>query len=246
VKDNDAARQQRVKRIEQRIERLEQRIKRHEQQHEQRIKRLSGQLKEARRKLDEARIPRWILDFQREIRCTARTTIPSDPIPDHALPHYRAALEAERECQEDLENANGNIEREIAEEALKAATAARERMWLDIHEFGGWLHDERKQLSRRGRPPDPEVEYKSKRIAADILLLEQEGLSPKAAVADAANRHGVSRSTAYDARKRWHPQLRQFGYGSTHVPLMLSDEEGEDDDDRWDEEGEDDDEGLSE
>lgn len=217
---DDVARQQRVRRLEQQIERIE-----------QRIEQLSGQLKEAQRKLNEARIPPEFLDLQRKVRCIARTTI---PIPDHSLPHWQAALEAERNCEYDLEHAHGDIEREIAEEEALKATAARERMWLDIHEFGGWLHDERKQLSRRGRPPDPEVEYKSKRIAADILLLELEGLSPKAAVADAADRHGVSRSTAYDARKRWHPQLRQFGYGSTHVPH------------RWDEEGEDDDEGPSE
>src|SRR5262249_28895548 len=144
VKD-DVARQQRVRRLEQRIEQL------------------SGQLKEAQRKLNEARIPPEFLDLQRKVRCIARTTI---PIPDHSLPHWQAALEAERNCEYDLEHAHGDIEREIAEEEALKATAARERMWLDIHEFGGWLHDERKQLSRRGRPPDPEVEYKSKRSAA--------------------------------------------------------------------------------
>ena len=73
-----------------------------------------------------------------------------------------------------------------------------------------------------GRPPDPKVEHKSKRIAAYILLLELKGRSPKAPVADAVSRYGVKRSTAYAARKRWHPQLRQFGYGSDEciaVPL---------------------------
>jgi len=68
-----------------------------------------------------------------------------------------AGSSAERECEEDLADARGIIEREIAEQALEAATAARERMMMDILEFGGWLHDECKQLSRRGRPPDPEV-----------------------------------------------------------------------------------------
>jgi len=99
---------------------------------------------------------------------------------------------------------------------------------MDILEFGGWLRDGCKQPSRRGRPSDPEVEHKSKRIAAYILRLELKGLSPKAAVADAVARYGVKRSTAYAARRRWHPQLRQSGYGSTHVPLpdLEDDDEG--------------------
>jgi len=199
VKDDVAAREQRVRRLKQQIARLE------------------GQLEEARRKLDEARkppIPPEFLDLYRKVR---RLPISGTltPIPGHTLPHWHAALEAEGQCEESLADAHSIIERQIAEQALEAATAARERMMMDILEFGGWLHDECKQLSRRGRPPDPEVEYKSKRIAADILLLELEGLSPKAAVADAAGRYGVKRSTAYAARKKWHPQLRQFCYGST-------------------------------
>lgn len=212
MKDDVAARQQRVRRLEQRIARLE------------------GQLEEARRKLDEARkppIPPEFLDLQRKIK---HTTSPGIPIPDHTLPHWQAALEAERECEEDRAQAWGDIEREIADRALEAARAARERMMMDILEFGGWLHDERKQLSRRGRPPDPKVEHKSKRIAAYILLLELKGLSPKAAIAD-AGRYGVKRSTAYAARKRWHPQLRQFGYGSDECIAVPFDPMAEDLDD---------------
>jgi hypothetical protein len=231
VKDDVAARQQRVRRIEQRIGRLK-----------QRIGRLSGQLEEAQRKLDEARkppIPPELLDFFRKVRRlpTSRTLT---PIPSHTLPHWQAALEAERQCEEDLARARaleepyGIVEREIAEQALEAATAARERMMMDIFEFGGWLHDECKQLSRRGRPPDPEVEHKSKRIAAYILLLELKGLSPKAAVADAAGRYGVKRSTAYAARKKWHPQLRQFGYGSDECIAVPLDPIAEDLDDPFD------------
>jgi hypothetical protein len=155
------------------------------------------------------------LDLYRKVRRLPTSRTPR-PIPGHTLPHWHAALEAERQCEEDLADAHGIIEREIAEQALEAATDARERMMMDILEFGGWLHDEEcKQPSRRGRPPDPEVEHKSKRIAAYILRLELKGLSPKAAVADAVDRYGVKRSTAYAARRRWHPQLRQFGYGST-------------------------------
>ena len=213
MKDDVAAREQRVRRLEQQIVGLE------------------GQLEEARRKLGEARkppIPPEFLDLQRKVRRLATSTTLT-PIPSHTLPHWHAALEAERECEEDLADARGIIEREIAEQALEAATAARERMMMDILEFGGWLHDECKQLSRRGRPPDPEVEHKSKRIAAYILRLELKGFSAKAAVADAVARYGVKRSTAYAARRRWHPQLRQFGYGSTHVPLPDL-EENEDDD----------------
>jgi hypothetical protein len=213
VKDDVAARAQRVRRLEQQKARLE------------------GQLEEVRRKLDEARkppIPPEFLDLYRKVR-RLPTSGTLTPIPDHTLPHWHAALEAERQCEEDLADAHGIIERQIAEQALEAATAARERMMMDILEFGGWLHDECKQLSRRGRPPDPEVEHKSKRIAAYILRLELKGLSAKAAVADAVARYGVKRSTAYAVRRRWHPQLRQFGNGSTHVPLPDL-EENEDDD----------------
>jgi hypothetical protein len=219
VKDDVAAREQRVRRLKQQIARLE------------------GQLEEARRKLDEARkppIPPELLDFFRKVRRLPTSSTPR-PIPSHTLPHWHAALEAERECEEDLARARaleepyGIIERQIAEQALEVATAARERMMMDILEFGGWLHDECKQLSRRGRPPDPEVKHKSKRIAAYMLRLELKGLSAKAAVADAVARYGVKRSTAYAVRSRWHPQLRQFGYGSTHIPLPDL-EENEDDD----------------
>ena len=219
MKDDVAAREQRVRRLEQQKARLE------------------GQLEEIRRQLDEARkppIPPEFLDLMRKVR-RLPTSRPPRPIPAHTLPHWHAALETERECEEDLARARaleepyGIVEREIADQALEAATAARERMMMDILEFGGWLHDECKQLSRRGRPPDPEVEHKSKRIAAYILRLELKGFSAKAAVADAVARYGVKRSTAYAARRRWHPQLRQFGYGSTHVPLPDL-EENEDDD----------------
>jgi hypothetical protein len=219
VKDDVAAREQRVRRLEQQKARLE-----------GQLEEVWRQLEEARRKLDEARkppIPPEFLDLYRKVR-PLPTSEPPTPIPAHTLPHWHAVLETERECEEDLarpralEEPYRTVECEIAEQALEAATAAREWMMLDILEFGGWLHDERKQLSRRGRPPDPKVEHKSKRIAAYILLLELKGWSPKGAVADAVSRYGVKRSTAYAARKRWHPQLRQFGYGSDEciaVPL---------------------------
>ena len=220
MKDDVAAREQRVRRLEQQKARLE-----------GQLEEVRSQLEEVRRKLDEARkppIPPEFLDLYRKVRGLP-TLETLTPIPGHTLPHWQAVLKAERECEQDLEDARGDIEREIAEQALKAATAARERMMMDILEFGGWLHDECKRLSRRGRPPDPEVEHKSKRIAAYILRLELKGFSAKAAVADAVARYGVKRSTAYAARRRWHPQLRQFGYGSTHVPLPDL-EENEDDD----------------
>jgi hypothetical protein len=219
VKDDVAAREQRVRRLEQQKARLE-----------DQLEEVRRQLEEVRRQLDEARkppIPPEFLDLMRKVR-RLPTSGPPRPIPAHTLPHWHAALETERECEEDLARARaleepyGIVEREIAEQALEAATAARERMMMDILEFGGWLHDECRQLSRRGRPPDPEVEHKSKRIAAYILRLELKGFSAKAAVADAVARYGVKRSTAYAARRRWHPQLRQFGYGSDEciaVPL---------------------------
>jgi hypothetical protein len=72
--------------------------------------------------------------------------------------------------------------------------------------FGGWLED--KAPSRRGRPIDPEIRFRDKRIAAHSLLLELEGEPTEASVAGVMNLYGVPRSTVFAARKRWLPHFR--------------------------------------
>jgi hypothetical protein len=108
---------------------------------------------------------------------------------------------------------DGSIEQELILQDLKEATATREWMLIDWLYFGGFLHNDKcKGISRRGRPSDPEVEFKSKRIAAFTMLLQSEGMLVKAAVIDAMKVHGVKRSTVFAARKQWCPQLRKLGF----------------------------------
>jgi hypothetical protein len=147
-----------------------------------------------------------------------RRTIRGKPflrIPKATLPHWHAALDAERNLQSDLKDARlDSIDREIIERDLAVATAHREWMMLDILQFGGWLHDERnnERTSRRGRPADPEIAFRDKRMAAHSLLLELEGNPTKAAVDGIVKLYRVPRSTVYAARKRWCPLLRKLGY----------------------------------
>jgi hypothetical protein len=131
-------------------------------------------------------------------------------IPKSKLPHRCAACEAELDLRTELAFAKG-IDREII---LAAATEHREWMMLDIFSFGGWLHDQRnnERTSRRGRPIDPEIAFRDKRIAAHSLLLELEGNPTKAAIDSIVKLYRVPRSTAFAARKRWCPLLRKLGY----------------------------------
>src|SRR5208337_3079589 len=135
-------------------------------------------------------------------------SIPKDP-------RWIEAVQAERECQLHLEDTrSGTIDHELALRDLQAAIAKREWMAIDFLFFGSFLHDDKhKGPSRRGRPPDPEVEFKSKRIAAYTMLLELEGMLTKAAVIDGTQVYGVKRSTVFAARKQWCPQLRKLGFG---------------------------------
>jgi hypothetical protein len=84
---------------------------------------------------------------------------------------------------------------------------------LDKLYFGGFLHNDKcKGMSQRGRPSDPEVAFRNKRIAAFTMLLELEFRSIEAAVADAMQVYGVMRSTVFAARTQWSPQLHKLGF----------------------------------
>ena len=84
---------------------------------------------------------------------------------------------------------------------------------LDKLYFGGFLQNDKcRGMSRRGRPSDPEVAFRNKRIAAFTMLLELEVGSTEAAVADAMQVYGVMRSTVFAARKQWGPQLHKLGF----------------------------------
>jgi hypothetical protein len=143
------------------------------------------------------------------------------PIPEDTLPYWRAALEAEEECQQDFEEALGEIDREVALARLKAATEKRDLMQMDILYFSGWLGDPKRPLRQR-RPADPMTTWRDKRIAAHSLLLDseerdsvaQENRRPnlKKAVGLLEELYRVRRSTIFSARKRWCPKLRSLGY----------------------------------
>jgi len=136
------------------------------------------------------------------------------------LPHWNQVLETERECLFDFDEALGEIDREIKQAELKAATAKREWMGIEIMYFGGWLGDRENRLRRR--PADPEITFRDKRIAAHSLLLELEardrsaieGKRPQfeSVVAIIEKLYGVKRSTIFSARKHWCPQLRKLGF----------------------------------
>ena len=68
----------------------------------------------------------------------------------------------------------------------------------------------RSEPSSRGRPSDPEVEFRSKRIAAYTQFREWEGHPLKAAIADAIARYKCSRAAVFAARKRWCPQMQHL------------------------------------
>jgi hypothetical protein len=127
--------------------------------------------------------------------------------------HYRA-LETEYENLQDLHEWVGETDREYwIEPELKRIEAELDWIHLDLLYFGGWLQDKgKKQLSRRGRPLDPEIIWRDKRIAAHSLLLEAEGIPSKIAIASIMELYRVARSTVFAVRKRWWPLLREFGY----------------------------------
>jgi hypothetical protein len=96
---------------------------------------------------------------------------------------------------------------------------------LDCHEFKltrdeckillKLLKGERiRRMRRRGGPlPDPELPLRAEAIANLKALYEQDGMIPKAAVAEISRRYGVSRSQVFDA-------CRQYRNASAEVKGM--------------------------
>jgi hypothetical protein len=75
------------------------------------------------------------------------------------------------------------------------------RMWDEKMIFGTFFNGKHK-CANRGRPPDPEIEFRGKCIAAYTLFLEWEGVHHKAAIQDAVARYKVSKTTVLEARKQ--------------------------------------------
>jgi hypothetical protein len=154
------------------------------------------------------RDPRWAEAVRTELEYLQRFEEAGGHV-DEYLNRYEAIKAGYRANVTD-----GSIEQELILRDLEEATAKREWMSIDGLYFRGFLHNDKcKGISRRGRPPDPEVEFKSKRIAAYTMLLQLEDELVKAAVDDSMKIYGVKRSTVFAARKQWCPQLRKLGFG---------------------------------
>jgi hypothetical protein len=71
------------------------------------------------------------------------------------------------------------------------------------------------QLLRDGRPRPrgrrPLMEEKAKHIAAYSMLLEADGLPPKAAIADTEQLYNVGRSAVFAARRQYGSQIQKEG-----------------------------------
>ena len=71
------------------------------------------------------------------------------------------------------------------------------------------------QLLRDGRPRPrgrrPLKEYKAQQIAAYSMLLEADGLLPKAAIADTEQLYNVGRSAVFAARRQYGSQIQKEG-----------------------------------
>ena len=71
------------------------------------------------------------------------------------------------------------------------------------------------QLLRDGRPRPrgrrPLKEYKAQQIAAYSMLLEADGLPPKAAIADTEQLYNVGRSAVFAARRQYGSQIQKEG-----------------------------------
>ena len=84
-------------------------------------------------------------------------------------------------------------------------------MWEERMIFGTFFNGKHKCINR-GRPPDPEIEFRGKCIAAYTLFLEWEGVHHKAAIQDAVARYKVSKTTVLEARKQWCGELRYLQF----------------------------------
>jgi hypothetical protein len=99
---------------------------------------------------------------------------------------------------------------EAQEKEWEDATAMEQRVFFsERYLFATWFKKDR-EGSTRGRPSDPAVEFRSKRIAAHTQFREWEGEPHKGAVADAMARYNCSRAAVYEARKQWCPQMKHL------------------------------------
>jgi hypothetical protein len=85
------------------------------------------------------------------------------------------------------------------------------RMWEERVIFGTFFNGKHK-CANRGRPPDPEIEFRGKCIAAYTLFLDREGVHHKAAIQDAVARYRVSKTTVLEARKQWCGEMRHLQF----------------------------------
>jgi hypothetical protein len=149
-------------------------------------------------------VPRWIRSLRTKPLFTV-ATIKFDPLTGAQRERFE---ELQAEC-EDLQGERiGASEWELCRIDPELERVEAELFWIntDVLWFGGWLED--KAPSRRGRPIDPEIRFRDKRIAAHSLLLELEGEPTEAAVAAVMKLYRVPRSTVFAARKKWLPHLR--------------------------------------
>lgn len=103
--------------------------------------------------------------------------------------------------------------------------ALEEKLWrgIDRHEFKltrdeckfllQLLKGERMRRRRGGPLPDPDLPLRAEAIATLKALYEQDGMIPKAAVAEVMQRYGVARSQVFDA-------CRQYPNSSAEVKGM--------------------------
>jgi hypothetical protein len=66
----------------------------------------------------------------------------------------------------------------------------------------------RRMRRRGGSLPDPELPLRAEAIANLKALYQQDGMIPKAAVAEVMQRYGVSRSQVYDACRQYPTNLK--------------------------------------
>jgi hypothetical protein len=84
------------------------------------------------------------------------------------------------------------------------------QLFLEHFYFGTYFSS--RGVSTRGRPPDPETEWRSKLIAAYSQFREWERILPKAAIADTMARFKTSRGTVLAARRMWCQQMQHLHF----------------------------------
>ena len=101
----------------------------------------------------------------------------------------------------------------------RATPMEQDRMWSERSLLGaffinGRAHSRRNghAHSKRGRPLNPQTEFRDKRIAAFTKFKQWEGCVPKAAVAYAVALYGMKKSTVHAAVQQWGPQMEHLNF----------------------------------